>query len=78
MLLKSASELAELCVPDTVAPKLAGTGGTKRGGRAGDVVVVVVVGAAGVDVRDEFEDCVTCRAEYTGGGRLKMSSCSSS
>ena len=58
--------------------KLAGTGGVKRGGRAGEVVVEVVVGAAGVDVKDEAADAVLRVVANTGGGRSKMSNCSSS
>jgi hypothetical protein len=69
MLLRSAKVLADLGGAIIEEPKLAGIGGGSNGGRAGDVVIVVV-GADGVDAAQI--------KEYDGGGREKMSSCSSS
>ncbi len=75
MVLRSARLPIEPALSDvgSVVLKLRGTGGTESDGLvevgAGDVAVDVDIGAAGVDASEE---------ENTGGGRLKMSSCSSS
>ena len=56
MLLRSARVLAELGGAIIEEPKLAGIGGGSNGGRAGDVAIVVVVDAEGVDAAEMMEE----------------------